>query len=102
MTFGLTHLRKLAQGQECQIRLPGICNFNKETTVLAHFRLIGHSGLALKNHDILGAWACSACHEYVDTHHDNETQLYFAHGVMRTQIKLVDEYGELIDYSQGN
>ncbi|MWQ11334.1 nuclease domain-containing protein, partial [Glaesserella parasuis] len=25
-------LRKEAKGRECQVRLPGVCNFNAETT----------------------------------------------------------------------
>lgn len=85
----MLNLRPLAEGMECQIRLPGICVFDQGTVVLAHFRLIGHSGLALKNHDFIGAWACYACHAYVDTHHDDATQLAFAHGVFRTQSILL-------------
>lgn len=77
------NLRKLARGQACQIRLPG-CNSNPETTVLAHFRLSGISGMGLKPPDWLGAWACSWCHSYVDGHKDAETQLDFAKGVFRT------------------
>ena len=30
------NLRKLAKGRDCQVRLPGICNGNPETVVLAH------------------------------------------------------------------
>lgn len=82
-------LRKLAKGKPCQVRLPTICNGNAETTVLAHFRLMGVSGMSLKPPDIIGAWSCSACHEYVDTHHDDETRLAFADGVLRTIAFLV-------------
>jgi hypothetical protein len=98
----MNRLRRLAKGQLCQIRLAGICNFKKETTVLCHFRLVDHSGIGLKNDDQCGAWGCSDCHLYVDTHHDAETQLAFAHGVFRTQRILRDQHGELIEYSQGN
>ena len=90
MPLSLNHLRKLAKGKDCQIRVPSICNRDPETTVLAHFRMAGLSGLGLKPHDIFGAWACSACHAYVDTHHDELTQLEFAHGVLRTQKSLLD------------
>lgn len=79
------NLRNLARGKPCQIRLVGICNGNPETTVLCHFRLMGLSGMGMKSPDWLGAWGCSACHAYVDTHKDAETQVAFAHGVFRTQ-----------------
>ena len=87
----MTDLRQLAKGQSCQIRIPGCCNFDPATVVLAHFRLIGVSGMGKKPPDLLGAWACSACHTYVDTHHDDATQLAFAYGVFRTQCQLIDD-----------
>jgi hypothetical protein len=58
------NLRKLAQGQICRVRLPGICNFNQETTVLAHIKN-GWCG-SLKPPDIVGVNACSACHDEMD------------------------------------
>lgn len=82
--------RKEAKGRECQVRLPSICNFNPETTVLAHYRL--HSGVALKPDDIQGAWACSACHDECDRRTrkmDTEyVRLAHAEGVFRTQAIL--------------
>ena len=35
----MVNLRKAAKGQMCQIRIPGYCNHNPETSVLAHYRL---------------------------------------------------------------
>lgn len=75
----------------CMVRLPGCCNHNAETTVLAHFRLNGMDYEDGKPDDLLGAWACSACHEYVDTHKDDQTQLWFAHGVLRTIARIRKE-----------
>jgi hypothetical protein len=76
------------------VRLPGICNCNPETTVLAHVRLIGISGIGMKAPDILGAWSCSACHDAIDrrTQTDLDTDyLRLAHwdGVGRTINELV-------------
>lgn len=81
-------LRKFARGKSCQIRLPGICNGDTETTVLAHYRLIGISGMGMKSPDLLGAHACSACHAFVDSHHDTETRLAHAEGCFRTLALL--------------
>lgn len=80
----MSKLRKLARGKPCQIRLIGVCNGDPATTVLAHFRMSGASGMGLKPPDWLGAWSCSACHTFVDTHKDAATQLDFAKGVFRT------------------
>jgi hypothetical protein len=48
------------------VRLQGICNHNPETVVLAHVRMAGISGMGLKADDLLGAWACSSCHDSID------------------------------------
>jgi len=60
------NLRKQAKGRDCTVRLQGICNHNPETTVLAHIRMAGLSGMGMKADDLLGAWACSNCHDAID------------------------------------
>ena len=87
----MTNLRREARGRGCQIRLPDICNHNSETVVLAHVRQIGISGFGIKSMDILGTWACSACHAYCDSHHDDATSAAFAEGVYRTIAQLCRE-----------
>lgn len=59
-------LRKFARGRLCQVRLPGVCNFDPETTVLAHIRRGGVGGMGKKPHDLIGVHACSDCHDYID------------------------------------
>ena len=90
----MSALTRLARGQECQIRLPGICNGYPATVVACHFRLSGLSGIGKKPPDIFCAWGCSACHAYVDSHKDAETQLAFAHGCFRT-MALLHKRGKL-------
>jgi len=89
-------LRKEAKGRNCMVRLPGICNFNNETTVLAHLRMSGISGMGLKADDALGAWACSACHSTIDGHTKTDMtreELRLAHleGMARTIAVLRKE-----------
>jgi len=60
------NLRKLAKGKACQLRLPGVCNFYIETTVLAHVRRGGVAGYGEKPPDLCGIHACSACHDAMD------------------------------------
>ena len=89
-------LRKTAKGRECMVRLPGVCNHNPETTVLAHVRLAGVSGMGMKADDLLGAWACSSCHDAIDRrgHLDLErdyVRLAHLEGMVRTIAVLKKE-----------
>lgn len=90
-------LRKEAKGRGCTVRIPNVCNFNSETVVLAHIRLAGVSGMGMKSPDLLGAWACSACHDEIDgrTHKSglSRDELRLAHydGMARTIVQLEKE-----------
>ena len=83
----MSNLRKLAKGQQCQVRIAGVCNFNPETTVLAHLRMAGITGTGLKANDLLGAWCCSACHSATESNPSLRKE--FLEGVARTQNELV-------------
>lgn len=90
------NLRKLAQGRDCQVRIQGVCNFDPETTVLAHYRLHGLSGMGMKSPDLFGAWACSDCHDAIDGRRRtvfSPSEIAQAHleGVIRTQHALILE-----------
>jgi hypothetical protein len=93
----MSKLRDAARGQPCQVRLPGICNFNPETTVLAHYRLAGTCGTGIKPPDLLGAWCCSSCHDVVDGRNGKANditaslfnRLNFAEGCLRTINELI-------------
>ena len=58
-------LRASANGQDCAVRMPGICNFDTATTVLAHLPC-GQKGIGMKGFDIVAVYACSACHDVID------------------------------------
>lgn len=92
----MSKITQAARGKECQIRIPGICNGNNETVVLAHYRLTGHCGTGLKPPDYMGAFACSACHDEIDRRtryiSNEEAHYYHAEGVMRTQ-KILEQLG---------
>jgi hypothetical protein len=92
----MCNLRDEARGRDCQVRLEGVCNGNSETTVLAHYRLNGISGLGYKPPDLIGAHACSSCHDAIDrrahTELDREyVQFAHAQAVFRTQNILIKE-----------
>jgi hypothetical protein len=90
-----TKLTRAARGRECQVRLPGICNGNPETVVLAHYRMVGISGTGMKPHDLLGAWACSACHDEIDRRTRSipveDARRYHLEGMVRTLNTLIAE-----------
>lgn len=90
------NLRKEARGRECQVRIVGVCNRCTDTVVLAHYRMGGLNGIGQKPDDVFGAWACSACHDAIDsrvkTEYDREQlRLFHAEGVFRTQQILKNE-----------
>ena len=99
------NLRNQARDRPCVVRLPDICNHDPGTTVLAHFRLAGVSGMGIKPPDLIGAWACSACHDAIDrrAHTDLDrdyVRLAHLEGVVRTINKLLEEGWTLVPEKQ--
>ncbi len=80
------------------MRLPGICNFNPETTILAHYRLAGLCGTGMKPIDLIGAWACSDCHNAIDdgkaAYTREQLDLMHLEGMCRT-ITALHKLGKL-------
>ena len=77
------------------MRLPGICNGNPETTVLAHINGVrfGH-GVGHKVADIHGAYCCNSCHDVLDGRVRSNFDKDFLHAahldaVIETQLKLI-------------
>ena len=60
----MTDLRKLAEGKDCLLRIPGVCCRDSTTVVLCHIKC-GWCG-SLKPPDIVGVWGCWACHDVID------------------------------------
>lgn len=86
-------IRESAKGQDCQVRIPGVCNFRPETTVLAH--VARGSGVGQKCDDIHATYACSACHDVIDRRvrqgNANEVMVYAYEGMVRTQKLLLEQ-----------
>lgn len=86
MSNKTSKLRQSAAGQECFVRIPGVCNFNTETTVLAHQP---GGGMGLKSPDYTGSFCCSRCHDVLDGRvptHLTKMELQYMHdqGMKRT------------------
>ena len=93
------NLRNLAKFKECQIRIPGVCNHDPETTVLCHNRRGGVAGVGQKPPDLCAAWGCSECHSVSDgrtatkQYTRDEVALMFADGQNRTLALVSKELG---------
>jgi hypothetical protein len=89
----LSKITKSAKGEECQIRIGGVCCFDLEKTVFCH---LGGAGLAIKSSDIHGAYGCYDCHAAIDgglktSFSKLELNLWFYDAVIRTQLILLEK-----------
>ena len=87
----MSKITQSAKGEECQVRVPNVCNGNNETVVLAH---LNGGGIGAKYHDIHGAYCCIACHTWLDGGYAKHTpreirDLYHLQGMVRTQQILI-------------
>lgn len=88
------NLRKLANGEECDIRVPHVCCGDSTRVVLCHLRMAGISGYGLKAPDALAAFGCQPCHDVVDgrvpsPYSYDELRALLLEGMARTQYKLI-------------
>lgn len=86
-------IRNSARGQECQVRMPDVCNRNNETVILAH---VGKgAGMGQKCDDIHATYACSACHDVIDGRvrigDPRINRLYAYEAMVRTQKLLLEQ-----------
>ena len=91
-------LRDQAKGRNCTCRAPGICKNNTETVVLCHTNetRAAAGGMGLKPPDMLGFYACNACHDLADgrvktNYTIAEKRLMEYQALIRTQRILLDE-----------
>lgn len=88
----MTPIRKSAKGEKCLVRIPGICNGDTDTTVLAH---LNGGGTGIKASDHEAAYACSDCHAWLDGgyvqhgHNKDTRDLWHLEAVIRTQRALI-------------
>lgn len=60
-------IRQAARGQDCLVRIPGVCRFDPEYTIWSHYRgLAGGKGAGIKSLDVAGALCCVWCDAVYD------------------------------------
>lgn len=88
----MSKITQSAKGEDCTVRVVGICNSNPETTVFAH---LNGAGMGMKHKDLHGAYACSRCHSFLDGEYAyykvdrKERDLIHLQAMVRTQIILI-------------
>ena len=93
----MSKITESARDEMCTVRLPGICNFDRKTTVWAHGNgSAAGRGMWMKAHDLLGAYACSCCHDVYDRRKPTamprvEVELAFWEGHARSLVILIEK-----------
>lgn len=87
-------LRDSARDQDCTLNIVGVCNYNSETTVLAHLP-DESNGMGKKSDDISACFACSSCHDAIDRRANysmpvEDREFYFRRAMIRTWRKWRD------------
>lgn len=59
-------LENAARGQPCYMRLPSICTFDDEQTVLCHIRRGNVAGVGMKPTSLAAIPMCARCHDAYD------------------------------------
>lgn len=93
----MSAITRSAKGEDCQIRIPGVCNFDPATTVWCHGNgSAAGKGIGGRSHDLLGAYGCSSCHAVYDRLVPLpegltrvEVKLYFLEGHWRSLLMLI-------------
>jgi len=75
----MSKLRKSAKGQDCTLNIVGVCNYNPETTVLAHLPS-EFKGMGNKSPDYCACFACSDCHDAIDGRTKWQSEIDAEHG----------------------
>lgn len=88
-------LRESARGEQCTLRIPGVCCGDPETVVLAHAPF-GGKGMGLKPPDTWGAAACYRCHMVADGQERADVTRMeilecWLRGIAETQRRWIDD-----------
>ncbi len=90
------HLLAMARGQDCNMRVPGICNRNPETVVAAHSNSHVHGkAKGRKADDCYVVYACSSCHSWLDQGYGAIDKSMGAHTFENGMIRQVTQWAEI-------
>lgn len=79
-----------ANGQDCQVRIVGVCTYDPATTIWSHCRHgAAGKGKGIKALDLAGAYACTACDGVYDG------QISRPNGMSKDQVEMDWFYGHI-------
>ena len=93
----MSKIRKSAKGEDCTLRIPGVCNGNNETVVLCHCYPSGGQGKDKSfdgiADDLNAAYGCHECHAYIDSMSKDDPWRWrwWLAGVIRTHRRLKEK-----------
>lgn len=95
----MSKLRESALGEECLVRIPTVCKFQPEYTILSHYPgMAGGRGRSIKSVDLASAYCCTACDAVIDrqakppagmTYQD--CLVAWMEGHMRTLVRFIEK-----------
>lgn len=87
-------LRQSAKGQECTLNVVGVCNYDRDTTVLAHLRN-PNKGMGNKGDDWHAVFACSACHDALDNRRLGDSEASYVLAAIQQTQRIWYDNGEM-------
>jgi hypothetical protein len=91
-------IRDSARGEECTVRIAGVCRGGTEHTIWSHAPLgAAGKGRSIKSLDIAGAYCCTACDAALDQAQRpagmtrEQVLLDWFHGHMRSLVRLAQK-----------
>lgn len=86
-------IRASARGELCTFQIAGVCNYDRETTVLCHLP-DESNGWGQKASDHCAAYGCSACHDCIDRRSGpvlsgEDREFYMRRAMVRTWRRLL-------------
>lgn len=85
----LTKIQESARGEDCALRIPGVCSFDSTTTVLCHAPYPGRHGS--RKADFFAVYGCSKCHSHLDLGECDSAADMWMPAIHETQAKLIEK-----------
>lgn len=88
-------IRQSARGEDCTVRIPGVCKAHPDFTIWSHAPLgAAGKGRGIKALDLCGAYCCTACDAVIDGQEPlppgysrEQAMLDWFHGHMRSLVR---------------
>ncbi len=77
MKIKQTKFTKSAEGEDCTLRIPEVCNYDNSTTVLCHLPDdTGTGKMGGKSDDLSSCYGCNKCHDVIDARDKDNWELW--------------------------